>query len=112
MNNQNRPDSLNELMSFIGQRYTYTPDHYPALQGVSSERREAFAVSHSVHHMMKSLGKISAECEAFDHGGQLNHEVLREATVKMLINTLKLAEELGLSGSDLCEAVPQLMKGK
>ena len=112
MNNQNRPDSLNELMLFIGQRYTYTPEHYPALQDMSSDEHKAFAVSHSAHHMMKSLGKISAECEAFDHGGQMNHEVLREAVVKMLINTLKLAEELELNGNDLCEAVPRLMKSK
>lgn len=103
---------LHVLMEYIGSRYTFTPEHYPILARLDETQKLAFAVSHSAHHLSKSLGKISAECEAFDHGGELKREALEEATVKMFINILKLAEELDMSAADLCSKVPEFMKNK
>jgi hypothetical protein len=105
-------DSVSELMRFIGSRYVFNRDNYPGIEGMSQEEKRAFAVSHSAHHMTKSLGRISAECESWDYGNRMNEESLREATVKMLINTLKLAEELGISAGELIGSVPRLMKSK
>lgn len=105
-------DSLRTLMEFIGARYQFTPENYPEMEGMSEEQKKAFAVSHSAHHMMKSLGRIATECESYDHGSRMNGPALREATVKMLINTLKLAEELGMTPEELANAVPDLMKSK
>ncbi len=59
-----------------------------------------------------SHGRISAESESWDHGGTMNEEALREATVKMLINVLKLAEELGILPGELIGSVPRLMRSK
>jgi hypothetical protein len=105
------PD-LGSTMQYIGERYMFTPEHYPVLDQLAPKQRKAFAISHIAHHMSKSLGKISAECESFDHANQLNEASVKEATVKMFINTLKLAQELGMTPEDLMEAVPQLMKSK
>ena len=112
MDKRNSLDSLSMLMEFVGSRYKFTSENYPALKKKSPEQIKAFAVGHSAHHMMKSLGRISAECEAYDHGGVMNQELLHEATVKMLINTLKLAEELGISAGELIGSVPRVMRSK
>ena len=100
-------------MDFIGSRYIFSEKSYPLLAEKPEVQRMAFAINHSILHMSKSLGKIAAECESYDHGhGRPNEDVVKEATVKMLINTLKLADELGMTADDLAKAVPELMRSK
>ncbi len=99
---------LSSLMAFIGERYTFTQDHYPNID-TSPEAKRIFAVRHSALHMMKSTGKIAAEVEAADHGGNMDLKALRVATNKMLVNALKLAEELDMTAQDLADGVPQVM---
>lgn len=110
MDGMNLPANLHEIMHYIGERYTFTAEHYPALKNATPEERRAFAVNHSVYHMAKSVGKLASECEAADHGGEMDEAALRRATVKMLINALKLAEEIGMDADDLAREVPQCMK--
>ncbi len=103
---------LTEVMSFIGARYTFTPEHYPSLEGVTPDQKKSFAVSHSVHHMCKSMGKLAAECERYDHGGTMNDAGLKEGAVKMFINSIKLVEELGISAQELADSIPEYMASK
>ncbi|MHB8651858.1 MAG: hypothetical protein ACYC8S_01850 [Minisyncoccota bacterium] len=103
---------LAHLMSYIGARYTFTPEHYPPLEGVTRDQKKAFAVSHSVYHICKSVGKLAAECERHDHGGAINDAPLKEGTVKMFINAVKLAEELGISAQELADSIPEYMTSK
>lgn len=100
---------LSSLMAFIGEHYTFTEEHYPGLNQLSVEQRLLFVVRHNALHMMKSTGKIAAEAETADHGGLINEENLKVAMTKMLVNVLKLAEELGISGDDLATRVPKVM---
>lgn len=100
---------LSSLMAFIGERYTFTEEHYPDFDQLSVEQKLCFVVRHNALHMMKSTGKIAAEAEAADHGAPMNEENLKVATTKMLVNVLKLAEELGISGDDLAAHVPTVM---
>lgn len=99
---------LTSLMVFIGARYTFTSEHYPDIPELPADRLP-YAVRHSALHMMKSTGKIAAEAEAADHGGDMSIENLKIATTKMLVNVLKLAEELGMSGEELAANVPNVM---
>lgn len=101
--------NLASLMAFIGARYTFTNQHYPNVDLSTPEKVRAFAVSHSLKHISKSAGKIATETEAQDHGGAMNEENLRIATTKMLVNALKLAEELGMSPDELGAMVPKAM---
>lgn len=97
-------------MTFIGERYTFTSEFYPTLEGASEEEQIQFAVNHSALHIMKSVGVIAAEVEAADHGGEMDPEKLKTATTKMLVNVLKLAEVLGISGEQLADNVPNVMR--
>lgn len=100
---------LASLMAFIGERYTFTEEHYPNLDKLSPNDRHVFAVRHSALHMMKSTGKIAAEAEKADHGGMMHFSDLKTATTKMLVNVLKLAEELNISPEELAANVPNVM---
>ncbi len=104
--------SMKELMEFIGARYIFSAEHYPSLSGRSAEETRAFAINHIHLHISKSLGRIATESERHDHGGSFDDTVIKEATVKILINTLKLAQELGMTADELCETVPNLMKSQ
>lgn len=105
---------LTKIMEYIGARYTFTPEHYPTLGVASPSQKKVFVVGHSVFHMCKSIGKLAAECERWDHAGSehMDNAILKEATVKMFINAVKLAEELGISAQDLADSVPLYMASK
>ncbi|MBP6911856.1 MAG: hypothetical protein KBB88_01485 [Candidatus Pacebacteria bacterium] len=106
---------LQELMSLIGSKYVFNKENYPKLDDSSPETKQMFAISHSNFHMQKSLGKIAEVCEEYDHKGNRTHQGItkvEESTVKMFINTLKLAEELGFSAEELFERVEQFYKDR
>ena len=104
--------NMQELMDFIGTRYIFSVEYYPVLQGKSADETRVFAINHSHLHMSKSLGRLAAESERYDHGGSIDNAVVKEVTVKMLINVLKLAQELGMTADELIEAVPNFMISK
>lgn len=102
------PD-LETLMDFIGKRYTFTNESYPDFELLSGDQQMHFIVRHSALHMMKSVGKLAAEAETADHGGTVDYANLKTATTKMLVNVLKLAEELDISAEELAANVPNVM---
>ncbi len=102
-------------MEFINSKYVFNEENYPNMKGMDAAQQAMFVLNHSVLHMQKSIGKIAEVCENYDHSGKINETdgaKVEEATVKMLINTLKLAHELGLNGEGLAERVPKFMKSK
>jgi hypothetical protein len=87
------PSDLSTLMTFVAERFR------------DEEHDRGFAIRHGVLHMTKAVGRLAAECESFDHGTSMNTAALRESVVKMLVNTLKLADDVGLSADELAEGV-------
>lgn len=100
---------LSSLMTVIGNRYKFTSKDYPGFDVLSLQQQIEFIVRHSALHITKSAGKISAEAEAADHGLPMNRAELFTATTKMLVNVLKLAQELGYNADDLAANVPNVM---
>ncbi len=108
-------ETVQQFIEFIGSKYIFNEENYPVMKDMPPEQKAMFALNHSVLHMQKSIGKIAEVCESYDHTGKytyMNKSQVEEATVKMLVNTLKLAQELGFTGKELAERVPQLMKSK
>jgi hypothetical protein len=111
MPESNSPTTLAELMAEINSRYVFNPINYPALAHVPDDMRVAFIVSHSLHHVSKSHGKLATIVEAADHSGRpVNPEDAREGVLKLLLNGLKLASELGITPSQILAEVPKLLK--
>ena len=96
-------DRLGELIELISRHYVFTTDHYPQLP-LDETRKLQFALRHCAFHFAKTAGQLATVCEAMDHGEDADEEALRALTPKSLINTLKLAELIGLSEVDLLEA--------
>jgi hypothetical protein len=101
--------NLQEAIDFIAAKFVFDEASYPLLQKLSPEEKLQFSVNHSLQHMAKSLGKIATHLEDVDHGGKGNMNLLKEGLVKQLINVLRLAELLDISGDDLLKEVPKFM---
>jgi len=104
---------LRSLMDHIAAVWVCDPNRYPELAGMNNDQRRNFLVKHSLLHISKTGGKIASVCENFDHEGVPNiqsTEALQEGAVKMFVNALKLAEEVGLSADDLIAQSPNFVK--
>ena len=97
--------NLDSLIKYIALHFQFNEKKYPELKGATEEEILRFAIRHSALHFSKTAGKIATSSEGIDHGGRLDAEELKSNTAKSLINTLRLAELLGMSGSELVKLV-------
>lgn len=98
-------ETIESLTKYIAEQYQFTEKKFPALQGASDEEILRFAINHSALHFAKTAGKIAAASEGADHGKQMDTEELKTNVAKSLINTLRLAEVLKMSETELLDLV-------
>jgi len=98
-------DELNKLIKFISENLVFDEKAYPELKNVDEEKRLLFALKHSALHFSKTAGKIAEVNERIDHGKEANSDELKSNVSKALINTLRLAELVGITGDDLIQAI-------
>lgn len=98
---------IDALIRFIAKHFTFDERSYPELAGASEEKRLLFALNHSALHFSKTAGKISAAVERAEHGKEIDVNELRENVPKALINTLRLAELVGMTEMDIMQAIEQ-----
>lgn len=108
----NESKELYKLIKFIAENFRFDEESYPELKGASEGQRLNFAIRHSALHFAKTAGKISAVSEDVDHGGKLDIEELKKTIPKALINTLRLAELVGMSETDLIKAIEEKHRAK
>lgn len=107
------PENILQALRYILSKYEFTTENYPKLKkSITPKDKKIFAINHSLMHMNKATGKIAGELEKNDHGGDIDFSALQEATVKMFINVLVLANEIGIDGKRLCKFVPKYMKSE
>lgn len=99
-------------MKSIVDKYQFNGKNYPGFDALAPDEQFLFSVEHSILHMNKSLGKLAAEAEAADHGEAMNVINLHTATVKMIVNSLRLAEILKLTPENVVEMIPIVMKSQ
>jgi hypothetical protein len=87
------PPELSDLMNVVAERFR------------GEEHDQGFTIRQSVLHMAETMGLLTTECESFDHGTPMDVVALREATIRVLINTLKLANDLQMSADELAAGV-------
>ncbi len=104
---------LQEIMDLIGQKYVFNKENYPNMDDSDCGPKLMFAIQHSNLHMQKQLGVLATVCEEYDHTGvrtSQDQAKVEGAALKLLINTLKLAQELGYSAETLLEDVEKFYK--
>lgn len=102
---------LDRLINVITTHWKFDDRSYPAIKGKSLAEVQRFALNHSALHFANTAGKIVGALERIDHGAEMDIDDLKMNTGKMLINTLMLAHQLGLSGDDLARFVEDKYKG-
>ena len=98
---------IDNLTQFIARNFQFDESTYPELAGASDEKRLAFGIKHIALHFSNTAGKIAASTDKLDHGKELQREELRENTIKSLINTLRLAELMGVKEADIIKALEE-----
>jgi hypothetical protein len=105
--------NFESLMDHIASTWVCTPERYPELAVLNEEQRKNFRVKHALSHIGKSFGKVATVTESFDHDAKASpeaDEALKVAATKMFVNSVKLAEEAGLSASELLKRAPEYIK--
>ena len=103
-------ENLEQLSEHIAKIWVCDASRYPELAHLSEEGQQNFRVKHSILHINKSLGKLAALCEDFDHEAAAKEEFVAERkklAIKLFINALKLAEESDVSAKELLEKSPE-----
>ncbi len=100
--------SLDALIAFIKSHYPFVPEKYPKLEGLSDAERQVFAIRHLSQHFSKTSGKIAAAIEPADHGKEVNIEEIKTNLPKSLVNTLRLAELVGMDEKELIAGVERM----
>lgn len=104
------PD-LEAVMKFVRESYDFTTKRYPRLRApIDSDEVLAFAVGHVAKHIGENLGALLGQSGKFDHGEDLNHEMLRFTATKLFIDILELANVLGMKAEDLCDRAPEIIR--
>jgi hypothetical protein len=94
--------NLKQAAIHIAQRYLFNEQNYPILAKLTEIEKKVFAINHCVLHILKSTPGFITSWHTINVGG-LDHsnKEHKEVMVKMLINSLKLAEVVGMSADEV-----------
>lgn len=95
--------TLDKLIRFISKNFAFDEGKYPELKEADQQKRFRFGLKHVTLHMAKSLSKVASASERFDHGKEFDTTEIRADAVNTIINGLKLAELLNISGAEIVQ---------
>ena len=98
-------ESLDSLMSFVSYLLPVDNQHYPSAPLASQSDAINFCLHHSALHFSKTAGSLAAFVESADHGHFPRIQTLENIVASSIVNSLKLAEEIGITGSEIMAAV-------
>ena len=98
-------EALDQLIDLISEVLPVDAKRYPALDSSTAEETIEFCLRHSALHFSKIAGRLAAWVESADHGRYADFQILESIVAGSLVNSLKLADEIGLSGSDILEQI-------
>jgi hypothetical protein len=94
-------DTLDVLIDLVSDLLPVTEAQYPDLGKSSQTATVEFCIRHSALHFSKTAGRLAAWVEDADHGKYSKIESLEAIVAAGLINSLKLADEIGISGDSI-----------
>lgn len=98
-------ESLDSLMYFVSDLLPVDAQQYPSAPLSSQSDAINFCLHHSALHFSKTAGRLAAFVEDADHGHFAKIQTLEGIVAASIVNSLKLAEEIGLTGSEIMQAV-------
>lgn len=101
LDQKNASATLDVLIDLVSDLLPVTVAQYPSLH-MSSELSEVeFCIRHSALHFSKTAGRLAAWVEDADHGKYAKIDALEAIVAASLVNSLKLADEIGVSGVEI-----------
>ena len=97
--------TFDQLIDAVSDLLPVDRTHYPDLPEPMSGHAVQFCLRHSALHFSKTAGRLAAFVEDADHGSYQEIEKLEGIVAASLINSFKLADEIGLSGTRLVESI-------
>lgn len=100
-------ETLDELMDMINELLPVNEITYPELANCERSEAVAFCLRHSALHFSKTAGRLAAFVENADHGKYSEIEALEAIVAASLVNSLKLADEIGISGVEIISQIQE-----
>lgn len=98
-------ETLDVLMELVSDLLPVDRKTYPEVPVVNLSETVTFCLRHSALHFAKTAGRLASFVEDADHGKFAKFQTLEAIVAASLVNSLKLADEIGLSGADIIDAV-------
>lgn len=108
--------TLDLLIDYVANLLPVTAEQYPSIASLDEGAKLEFCLRHSALHFSKTAGRLAAFVEDADHGKFAEIDALQAIVAASLVNSLKLADEIGLTGPDILEQIrekfPELEAGE
>lgn len=105
INRERASETLDQLIDLISDLLPVNEHVYPELGSRNADEAVSFCLRHSALHFSKTAGKLAAFVEDADHGKYAEIQTLQAIVAASLVNSLKLADEIGISGPDIIEQI-------
>jgi hypothetical protein len=102
---RNMSESLDTLIDIVSDLLPVNEAVYPRLGSKNGFGEMSFCLRHSALHFSKTAGKLAAFVEDADHGNYAEIQTLQAIVAASLVNSLKLADEIGISGPDIINEI-------
>ena len=99
--------NVEHLMKMVNEEWVFDKINYTPMKSMSQKEKRLFAIEHVLKHQTKALAKAIETLERFEHGTLLDEEKLRLSVRNFFINTLRLADIVGISPKELAGDVQQ-----
>ena len=93
--------AFDNVMDELEKGWPFNNDNYPEIPK-DKYRRKDFIIKHILLHMVSAMANIAQYPEKGDHGESGgNYSYLHNGAKKQIVNSFRLARELGITGKDL-----------
>ncbi len=94
--------NLDTLMELTAKRFPADEENYPSLIGKTDEEKLVYQIL----HLTKRCGKFANVIEGYEHGGkELDIAELKDQVPKGVIDILRIAQTLGMTGEEIVKAM-------
>jgi len=100
-------DTLDVLIDLVSDLLPVNEIQYPSLRSQPEAETVEFCLRHSALHFSKTAGRLAAWVEDADHGKYAKIDALEAIVAASLINSLKLADEIGVSGVSILSYIKE-----
>lgn len=100
--------NLDTLIELVAKRFPPDEANYPSLIGKTEEEKLVFNIRHQILHLTKRAGKFANVIEGYEHGGKaLDITELKENIPKGVIDILRIAQLIGMTGDEIVKAIEE-----